>query len=201
MTTAAHDVPHREGSALAVVVRRASAPLLLLLTSWLIGGGPALAADRSIEAFFGTYEGRSVSANDEGFAARDMRVVIAATKSGFNVTWNTVTHGADGKAKVKEYSIDFEPTQRPGIFGSEMRRNMFGHRVPLDPLQGDPYVWARITGDVLTVYALHITAEGGYEMQVYHRTLTAEGLDVRFTRFREDQPLRGVTGTLVRVGR
>ena len=173
--------------------------LIFLVLACLFGARLAMARDQSIDAFFGAYEGTSISGAAEGISVRDMKVSIAPTKRGFNVTWNTTTHKADGKSKIKTYSIDFEPTKREGIFGSEMRRNKFGDRVPLDPLDGEPYVWARITGNVLTVYSLHITAEGSYEMQVYHRTRTEEGLTAEFTRFREGEPMRVVTGTLAKV--
>jgi hypothetical protein len=173
--------------------------LILLVLTYLFGAGPASAVDQSIDAFFGIYEGTSISGASEGISARDMKVSIAPTKRGFSVTWNTTTHKAGGKDKVKTYSIDFEPTKREGIFGSEMRRNKFGDRVPLDPLDGEPYVWARITGNVLTVYALHITAEGSYEMQEYQRTRTEEGLSIKFTRYGDGEPIRVVTGTLAKV--
>jgi hypothetical protein len=181
------------------MVRAVCTQLIFLVLACLFGAGPASALDQSIDAFFGAYEGTSISGAAEGISVRDMKVSIAPTNRGFNVTWNTTTYKADGKSKVKTYSIDFEPTRREGIFGSEMRRNKFGDRVPLDPLGGEPYVWARIAGDALTVYALHITAEGGYDMQVYQRTRTAEGLSVKFTRFQEGEPIKVVTGTLAKL--
>jgi len=180
-------------------VRAVYTLLMFLVLACLFGARPVTARDQSIDAFFGAYEGTSISGATEGVSVRDMKVSIAPTKRGFNVTWNTTTHKADGKSKIKTYSIDFEPTKRDGIFGSEMRRNKFGDRVPLDPLGGEPYVWARITGNVLTVYSLHITPEGSYEMQVYHRTRTAEGLSTEFTRFRDGEPMRVVAGTLAKV--
>ena len=181
------------------VMRAVHTLLILLVLACLFGARPATARDQSIDAFFGTYEGTSISDTTEGLSARDMKVSIAPTKRGFNVTWNTTTHKADGRLKVKTYSIDFEPTKRKGIFGSEMRRNKFGDRVPLDPLGGAPYVWARIIGNVLTVYSLHITIEGSYEMQVYHRTRTEEGLSIKFTRFSEGEPMKVITGTLTKL--
>jgi hypothetical protein len=174
---------------------------ILFILAFLSGPWPAMARDRSIEAFFGTYEGTSISTNGDGLSTRDMKVSISPTNRGFNVTWNTITRKADGQTKRKTYSIDFEPTPRADIFGSEMRRNKFGDRVPFDPLKGEPYVWARITGSTLTVYSLHITADGSYDMQVYNRTLSDQGMNVRFTRFSEGEPMRVVTGTLARVDR
>src|SRR5581483_11801608 len=72
-------------------------------------------------------------------------------------------------------------------------------RVPLDPLRGDPYVWARIQGATLTVSALLITDDGGYEVHVYDRTLIAGGLLLEHSRVRDGAVLQTVTGTLKRV--
>lgn len=156
----------------------------------------ALADDASIEAFYGTYEGQAFSKTKSEPGARDVSVSIQPHGSGFTVKWSTEKVDGDRKS----YSIDFEPTKRPGIFGSAMRRNKFGDSVPLDPLKGDSYVWARITGPTLTVYGFIITPEGSYEMQVYHRTLSEKGLELKFSRYLEGEPVRLIEGTLFRVG-
>lgn len=168
--------------------------IVALLGNWLTAI-TASAADAPIEAFFGTYEGTATSNERGDSAPRDIKVAIQPHGDGFNVTWSTTKF----EGKRKSYSIDFEPTKRPGIFRSAMRRNKFGDSVPLDPLKGDAYVWARITGQTLTVYGLLITKEGSYEMQVYHRTLSDEGLDLEFFRYLEGEPVRLISGQLVRI--
>jgi len=45
-----------------------------------------------------------------------------------------------------------------------MRKDVFGNRALNDPLKGEPYVWARMRGDTLTVYALIVTPDGSYDM-------------------------------------
>ncbi len=162
--------------------------------------GPAPAAERSVKDFFGAYVGRSISNIGEGLSQRDLNVVIKKHKKGFTLDWTTVTRKADGAVKSKSYSINFRATQRRGIFASAMRNNVFGGAEPLDPLKGDPYVWAGIKGDTLTVHALLITDDGGYEMQVYERTLTKDGLLLNFSRIRDGTPLRHITGTLKKTG-
>jgi hypothetical protein len=79
-----------------------------------------------------------------------------------------------------------------------MRKDLFGQAVPLDPLEGDPYVWARIDGDTLSVHALLITETGGYELQAYNRTLIEGGLRLEYSRVRDGKVLRTVTGVLTR---
>jgi hypothetical protein len=61
-----------------------------------------------------------------------------------------------------------------------MRRNVFGHDVQLDPMKGEPFVWARIEGDTLSVYSLFVTETGGYEIQQFDRTLADGGLSLDF---------------------
>lgn len=169
--------------------------LLFAFFGSLANTAPAFARDAPIEAFFGTYEGTASGTENGESEPRHIKVSIHPHGSGFNVTWSTTK--AEGKSKT--YSIDFEATKRPGIFGSAMRRNKFGDSVPLDPLKGDSYVWARITGQTLTVYGLLITEEGSYEMQVYHRSLSDEGLDLEFFRYLEGEPVRLISGKLVKV--
>lgn len=162
--------------------------------------GTASAAERTIKDFFGAYVGRSISNIGEGLSQRDLNVVIKKHKNGFTLDWSTVTRKADGKVKSKSYSINFRSTQRSGIYASAMRNNVFGGAEPLDPLKGDPYVWASIKNDTFTVNALLITDSGGYEMQVYERTLTEDGMFLKFSRNRDGVPLRFITGTLKKTG-
>jgi hypothetical protein len=49
------------------------------------------------------------------------------------------------------------------------------------------------------MYALLVTDEGGYEMQTYERTLTAGGMDLRYSRIRDGEVLRTITGKLKKV--
>jgi hypothetical protein len=66
----------------------------------------------------------------------------------------------------------------------------------LDPLQGDPYVWSRISEDTLTVYSLLIDEAGGYEVQEYDRTLTNGGLNLEYRRIRNGEKLKAITAFL-----
>ncbi len=80
-----------------------------------------------------------------------------------------------------------------------MRKDVFGNRAPNDPMKGDPYVWARLRGDTLTVYALIVTPDGSYDMQVYDRTLTKNGMKLDFKRFLEGQKVKSIKGELQRI--
>jgi hypothetical protein len=161
----------------------------------------ARAASAAIEDFFGAYEGQSISASEDRLEIRDLAVVIEPRERGFNVKWTTVIHrSADAVDRVK-YSIDFEPSRRADVYRSGMRKDMFGNRIPLDPMAGDPYVWARIRGRTLSVFALVIVEDGGFEMQVYDRTLTPTGLDLEFHRMRDGTEIKRISGRLKKMER
>lgn len=174
--------------------------VLLILTAFfsLADRDQAWAGDIAITAFFGDYVGQTISVVGGEIKKRDLSVSIKPNDTGFTVDWTAITQKSSGKIKRKQYSIDFQPTRRKNIFSSAMQTNMFGHRQALDPLKGDPYVWARIIGGTLTVYALLVTDSGGYEMQVYERTITDYGLHLRFSRIRDGKTLKLIEGTLVR---
>lgn len=159
----------------------------------------AEAAAPEVEAFFGEYEGEAATDNDGELRKRDLRVEILPHENGFTVNWISVTKRPNGKLKRKAYSIDFHPTRRDNIYRSGERKDLFGNAVPLDPMKGDPYVWARVHEDTLTVYALHVLEDGGYEMQTYARTRIPEGLELKYSRVRDGEILRTVNGTLLEV--
>jgi hypothetical protein len=171
----------------------------LVLCTMMALAAKGTAAPAALEPFFGDYQGEAVSKNAGEVRKRDLRVKIAATGKGFTVNWISVTGRPDGTLKRKEYSIDFLPTKRKNIFRSGERKDMFGNAVPLDPMEGDPYVWARVHEDTLTVFALHILEDGGYELQTYVRERIPEGLSLKYSRIRDGKILGTVTGTLLEV--
>ena len=158
------------------------------------------ATTKDISAFFGTYEGKSSSVTGEKVSDRDLRVSIRQhEKKGFTVEWSTTIRKKNGKLRTKELSINFYPVNRPGMYESAMRRDVFGHLVPFNPIAGDPYVWAGLDGDTLTVSALYLIDGGGYEIQVYKRTLTEAGMSLDFERVRDGKQVTRVLAELERV--
>ena len=154
-----------------------------------------------LEKFFGKYAGRSISVQGEGLSDRDFNVTISAyAKNGFTLDWTTVIRYTSGKTKQTTSSVNFLPfRKRPGIFYSAMEKNIFGKQAPADPLSGKPYVWAGIEKDTLTVTALYIVNDGGYELQVFKRTLTPSGMTTHFERVRNGEKLRIITGKLEKI--
>jgi len=168
----------------------------------LVAAPAAFAADRPIADFYGRFIGKTTIAAEGESAPRDIGVEIRPVEdddNAFTIEWDTVITRADGSTKANSVKILFQHTKRDAIYSSAMRVNVFGKRTPLDPLSGDPFVWARLIGDTLTVFALLITDAGSYEMQVYDRTLNGDTLALRFSRVRDGEKLKEIIGALTRV--
>jgi hypothetical protein len=169
----------------------------LALSLVLLWPAALFAAD--ISRFEGIYVGEAEFVFEGKTERRDMSTVISATKKGFVLSWTSVSYKQDGSSKSKTYTIDFIPSARTNIYKSAMQTNLFGKAVPLDPLLGDPFVWARLEGDTLSVYSLFINSVGEYEMQEFHRTLIDEGLDLVFLRVHNGAPEKEIRAVLMRV--
>ncbi|MBT6273876.1 MAG: hypothetical protein HOI95_07060 [Chromatiales bacterium] len=166
----------------------------------LVLPGQVFAKELKIEQFYGQFDGHAVSAGGGEISPRDISVTLKAYKKGFSLAWVTVIKRANGTSKRKAYSVKFVPSATDRVYASAMRTNVFGKAVPMDPLKGDPYMWATMDGATLTVHALVITEEFGYEMQTYARTRTADGMELVFNRVRDNRQLKEVRASLRKVG-
>jgi hypothetical protein len=179
-----------------VLHRHRFAPAALLISLLMLACFPARA---DISRFVGDYVGTAEVVEADGTAVpRDMSVTIAEQKGGFQVEWTSTTYRSDGRVSEKSYSINFVPSVRDGIYAAAMQRNVFGHEVQLDPMKGEPFVWARIEGDTLSVFSLYVAPDGGYEIQQFDRTLASGGLDLKFSRVRNGEIQRTVSSYLVK---
>ncbi|MFP6756763.1 MAG: hypothetical protein VCC99_00885 [Alphaproteobacteria bacterium] len=164
----------------------------------LVGFGAAAVENLPPAAFFGTFQGSGIVENRDslyfGATVRDLDVVIAPAGDGFKVTWTTIIRGGGDPDKPntrrKTQTVAFAPTGQTGVF----RGTNSG-----DPLSGNPYIWARIAAQTMTVYILHITAGGTYEMQSYARTLGGYGMDLVFSRIRDGEPVRAERAKLIKL--
>lgn len=152
-----------------------------------------------VTPFLGEYEGKATYQKNDKDYTRNLNVAISQTDNGFNVSWAVTTIKPSGDVKTGNFSIDFISTDRPSVFQAAQRKNIFGGMDPLDPMKGEPYSWARITGKRLSVFALLINDDGGYELLVYDRTLAENGLDLRFTRIKDGQETRIINSHLKRL--
>ena len=176
-------------------MRRILAVLAVVSVLGPAGVAPA-ADDLSIAAFYGHWQGTGEARRPGdifGLTARDLDVTIGAIDGGFKVSWTTVIHpdGATGSAEVKRKSttVDFVASGAPGVFRAPAQTDPFGGGL----------MWARIKEQTLTVYALLIGDDGAYNVQSYDRTLTGLGMELVFTRIKDDEPQRIVKGRLIRV--
>lgn len=175
-----------------MVLSRFSAILLFFLFA-------SAAAATEIERFVGQYEGTAKFESEGEVGLRDMSVAIVEQDPGFEVTWTSAGRRDDGSQFDKETKIAFLPSDRGGIFSSAMKVDLFGHSVQMDPMQGDSFVWARITGDMLTVFSMLIDEGGGYEIQQYNRTLVEGGLALEYLRIRNGEKLKAIEAFLKKI--
>ena len=139
-----------------------------------------------ISQFFGSFVGQTSDVKPRETKTRKLAVDIKAYgEDGFKVDWRTVMSKIDGRVKIRSSSIAFKPTRRIGIYASAMKTDVFGNEVPLDPVSGDPFVWATLKDNILHIHRLFIPDSGGYEFQSYKRSLNSEGLTIQFTRYRD----------------
>lgn len=172
---------------------------LMVLTLALLLGTAVRASAHDISDFWGSYAGSVEVVNSDGEKdLRDLSVVLTRTAKGFVVQWSTVTEKGDGRRKEKAYTVEFIPSERAGIYSAAMQRNVFGHEVQQDPMKGQPYVWARLSHETLTVFSMFIHENGDYEMQQYDRRVTPEGLSLVFTARVNGLPVRQIEADLLR---
>lgn len=189
----------KDSHSAAIVGARTSLPLLLTgaLFFSLLSHTPALAGGAAFEQFFGSYEGTSDTIPDGEKQPRKLSVTIEPyNKNGFSIDWKTTQYKASGRVKKSGLSVNFIPTQRPNIFASAMRTDLFGHQVPMDPMKGDPFVWITIKGETLTLYVVRIADSGEQDLQIDKLTRTPEGLRDEFISFYGSQSVRRLTATL-----
>lgn len=172
---------------------------LSIAVMWFMMAGAALAQDALLEAMEGFYSGSAEIVRADGSTMnRDMSVEITQTRKGFEVAWSTTSVRANGTINEKDYLIEFLPSERDGVYAAAMQRNVFGHEVPLNPMKGEPFVWARTRDATLTVFSLFVDEAGDYELQQFDRTLVEGGLQLDFSVVRGGEITRSVNTFLAR---
>ncbi len=160
--------------------------------------GIAMAQDLRPAAFFGTFQGSGFAEDRDsiyfGTTVRDLDVIIAPSGSGFSVTWTTIIRGGGDPSKPnvrrKTQTATFSTTDKASVF----RGAPSG-----DPLAGNPYIWAKIEDNTMTVFIMSINESGAYNMQSYARTLSGYGMDLVFSRIRDGEPVRTARAKLTKA--
>ena len=180
--------------------------LLVLLLGLTVGSGAW--AQGSVERFLGAYVGSGVAERNGGVDTeqRDMDVTLQPYKDGgFTLKWITVVRSSEGQrtgsgVRRREIEESFLPSEdNPNLYILAPRGSLFQKAELPNPLKGEPMRWATVEDETLSVYSLGITADGRSEMQIYHRTLTENGMDVSFLRLEDENIELRVVGELVRT--
>jgi hypothetical protein len=187
-------------------MRKAQLGLAGALTLMLAFAEPAATAAGNLEPFFGTYVGVAEVKDVRGgdIRQRDMDIVIEPYKQGgFRIHWVNVSL-VDGKRAVpgverRVQTVLFEPAEDRGFFVEVADSSPFRERGEMQPMGGDPVRWASLDEEGLHVYSFMVLEDGRYELQIYDRTLTDIGLDIRFQRIVDGELVREVTGTTARA--
>ena len=167
----------------------------VLLTAALLFASTfqAFAADRKIDDFYGAYLGHGAEEPAAG-APGDMEkqtrfsqvIIRPGDENGFSIEWATLKLKGDDiprEADTKSYVQNFRAAGRP---------NLYRDVTSGDPNLGADMSWAVINGDTLSIVQISVGPDGGYFVTHYDRTLTAKGMDVRFTRFENSRIVRAV---------
>ncbi|MFP8967495.1 hypothetical protein ACKC9G_13005 [Pokkaliibacter sp. CJK22405] len=152
----------------------------------------------TLQDFYGEFLGHTEVSGERD---RDVSVSIhpSPEDNGFYIQWTTVIYQKNRAVSHIKRRADFVPTKNKNVFSSAMSTNVFGRKIPLDPLQGKPYIWARIQGDTLSTFVLSIDDEGEYEFQTYERTLTKAGMQLHYVNMRDNKLYRELDAYLTRV--
>jgi hypothetical protein len=188
-------------------MRKARLGLAGVVASMLAFAAPGVFAAPSLEPFFGSYVGNAEVKDlraDGAVRQRDMDIVIEPFKEGgFRIHWVNVSL-VDGKRAVpgverRVQTVLFEPAEDRDFFVEVAESSPFRERGKTLPMRGDPVRWASLDDQGLHVYSFMVLEDGRYELQVYDRTLTDIGLDIRFQRIVDGELMREITGTAARA--
>ena len=130
-------------------------------------------------------------------------VIAPHDHDGLEIDWTNVTL-VDGRRDVpgvqrRNDQVLLAPAEDRDFFLAGVGYDPFQDKRELEPMRGDPLRWGVRKGDTLTVYSFVILTDGRYELQVYERSLTGDGLDLAFERILDGKVVRRMTGHAVRA--
>lgn len=156
----------------------------------------AIAKDLPISAFKGDWRGNAISESNVSVSfpitSRDIDVRIKPTTEGdFSITWRTLLRQKgtpeDPKEVLKETTLTFVKTDQANVWKDSKGGDVYA---------GDTISWAQLKKQTLTVYVMAISEAGGYDMQIYKRTLTGVNMELEFTAIRDGAIRRTAKGQL-----
>jgi hypothetical protein len=175
----------------------------------LLASASGAAADATMQDFSGDWRGVELrtSGNDKElqFTPEDLDVQIRGDDDGFHMTWTGFSRRDGGELTRQKTEASFTPTDRPGVYAFDpgapsLLSRLFADPATGNPLKGETLLWARLVGPTLTVYSLAIGTDGGFDLDRYARTLTDEGMTIRYTRRIENDLILTIEGRLEAAG-
>ncbi|WP_340150424.1 hypothetical protein [uncultured Sneathiella sp.] len=171
--------------------------LIFVLAVVMAAPATAMAKDLPISAFKGDWRGNAVSESNVSVSfpitSRDIDVNIKPTAEGdFSITWRTLLRQkgtpGDPTEVLKETTLTFVKTDKGNVWKDSNSGDVYA---------GDTVSWAQLEKQTLTIYVMAISASGGYDMQIYKRTLTGVNMQLDFTAIRDGAIRRTAKGQLV----
>jgi hypothetical protein len=163
--------------------------------------------DADLRRFLGTYVGRAeeVALDERVRVERDVDLTISPKgQDGLLLTWTNVTlvNGRRDVPGVQRRTDEMwlVPAPGRGFYHARAAYDPFSERRPLDAIAGgDPVRWSSMSDDSLQVYSFVILDDGRYELQIYVRALTSDGLSLDWKRYMDGELVAHMTGDLVRT--
>lgn len=154
---------------------------------------------QAVGQFVGKYTGVSVEDPLGILTPEDLDVLIRQTPTGFQASWHSAVI-EQGHPERSHHTVRFDRTRAPEVFRAHGAPGMTGSLQIPDPIDGEPYFWARISSDTLLIYVLHILPDGSLDLRIYARSQVAGGQRMRleFTRLRDGRTIEIAVGELVR---
>ena len=180
--------------------------LVLIVAIGLAPVWPSAAAAVQLADYFGTYVGVAEvrDAADRVVEERHMDIEITPfRRSGFRLRWVNVTL-VDGRRDLpgverRLAEVVFQRQDGTDRFIEARVDNLFAQREEIVPMAGDPVRWAKLDEAGLHVFTFVVLPNGRYELQIYTRRLTDDGLDLFFERVVDGDTLRRIDGRTVRA--
>jgi hypothetical protein len=181
-------------------VKPAFIPALALIATLTLSAGSSVAAGLDIKAFAGQWQGNGISESDVSatfrMTARDLNVAIELQDGGFAVTTTTIQRKkgdpSNPQAVRKSSRREFVPGSTAGVWVARNYSN---------PASEQAFSWARIKDQTLTITSVEVDREGGSNMLIYDRTLSASGMKLEFRRLVDGFVVRTVSGRLIKFAK
>lgn len=168
--------------------------------------GAARAEQPPLAGLVGAFVGRAEQHDleDGSRQERDIDIVIEPYEGqGLKITWTNVTlvNGRRDVPGVKRRSdeILLVPAPDRDFYLAGVGYDPFHARPEVDPLRGDPLRWGTVRGGAVDVYSFVVLDDGRYELQVFERRPTQDGMTLEFDRILDGEVVRRTSGHAVRA--